>query len=185
MDTINYSLEPLLFYLRDNDLYFTSFARLQYNEYAIFIDYQEWYLSKEIPFYQYLTRIKVYKTLLQDINNHPVLIVMPTDYIENVRYYYHYFNYWTAFEHHIFRFVTKIIPDVHICPFKRHNSNVLTPLCYDIRFDISCLNQTDKDPRCKLIQEYSEFTKTQEEDDAKRLSLLMEKIRKITFIPNG
>ena len=93
MDIINYSLDPLLFYLRDNDLYFTSFAGPHYNKYVIFIDYQEWYLSKELPFYQYLTLIKVYRTLLQDINNHPVLIVMPTRYIETVRDYHQYFTY--------------------------------------------------------------------------------------------
>lgn len=148
---INYSLEQLLFYLRDNDLYFTSFAEPRYNEYAIFIDYQEWYLSKEIPFYQYLKLIKAYRTLLQDINNYLVLVVMPTCYIEAVRYYHQYFTYWTAFEPHIFRFVTKIILDVHTCPFEQHNSQVLILLCYNIRFDVSCLNQTNNDLRCKLI----------------------------------
>ena len=159
MDTITYSLEPLLFYLRDNDLYFTSFAGPCYNEYAIFIDYQEWYLSKEIPLYQQLTLIKVYRTLLQDINNHLILIIIPTGYIETVRYYNQYFTYWTAFEPHIFQFVIKIIPDVHICPFEQHNSHVLIPMCYSISFDIFCLNQTNNDLRCKLIREYSKFTK--------------------------
>lgn len=96
---------------------------------------------------------------------------MPTGYIETVRYYHQYFTDWTAFERHIFRFVSKIIPEVHICPFEQHKSHVLIPLCYDgIRFDISCLKQTDNNIRCNMIQEYSKFTKTQEkEEEAKRI----------------
>jgi len=37
----NYPHEPLLFYLRDYELYYTAFCGPRYNEYAIFIDYQE------------------------------------------------------------------------------------------------------------------------------------------------
>lgn len=102
---------------------------------------------------------------------------MPFGYVESIRYYHKYFTYWTPFEAHIFQFVTKIILDVHICPFDQHNSHVLIPLCYNMRFDISWLNQTDNDLHCKLLHEYSRFTKKQEEEE-KRLLLLMEKIRK-------
>jgi len=35
----NYPHEPLLFYLRDYELYYTAFCGPRYNEYAIFIDY--------------------------------------------------------------------------------------------------------------------------------------------------
>jgi len=41
MQLKNYPHEPLLFYLRDHELYFTSFYGPRYNEQAIFIDYQE------------------------------------------------------------------------------------------------------------------------------------------------
>ena len=40
--------EPLLFYLRDHELYYTSFYEPRYNENVIFIDYQELYNSSEI-----------------------------------------------------------------------------------------------------------------------------------------
>ena len=68
----NHSFEPLLFYLSYHELYSTSFAGPRYNEYAIFIDYHEWYLSKDLPFYQHLKIIQAYRTFLQDINDHPV-----------------------------------------------------------------------------------------------------------------
>lgn len=73
-----------------------------------------------------------------------------------------------------------------MCLFEQHNSHVLIPLCYDdIRFDISCLKQTDNNIRCSMIQEYSKFTKTQEEEEeAKRISELMAKIRRETFFPD-
>ena len=54
-----------------------------------------------------------------------------------------------------------------------------------MRFDISYIKQSDNDLRCNLIQEYSKFTKTQEEGEANRLSTLMEKIRQETFFPGG
>ena len=154
-----HSLEPLLFYLRDHELYYTPFARSRYKEYAIFIEYHEWYLLKELPFYQYLKIIQAYKTLLQGMNDHPVPIILLTGYVKSIRYYQKYFTYWTAYEPHIFHFVTKIIPDVHIFPFDKHNSHVLIPLCYDMHFDISCLNQTNNALHCKLLQDYSKFTK--------------------------
>ena len=149
----NYSLEPVLLYLRDHELYCISFAGPRYNEYAIFINYHEWYLSKELPFYQYLKIIQAYKPLLQDINNHPVLIIMPIGYVESVRYYHKYFTCCTDYESHIFHFATQIFPDVHICPFDQHNSHVLIPLCYDMHFDISYLyflSQTNK--QCSSLQ---------------------------------
>ena len=79
----NYPHKPLLFYLRDHELYYTSFYGPRCNESAIFIDYQEWYNYVEISFYQYLKIIKAYHVLVQDVNNHPVLIVTPTGYIES------------------------------------------------------------------------------------------------------
>jgi len=77
----NFPPKPLLFYLRDHELYYTSFYGPRYNENTIFIDYQVWYNSSEISFYSYLKLIKAYQTLVQDVSNHPVLIVMPTEYI--------------------------------------------------------------------------------------------------------
>ena len=46
--------DPFLFYLRDHELYYTALSGPRYNEYAIFIDFHEWYLSANISFYQYL-----------------------------------------------------------------------------------------------------------------------------------
>lgn len=37
METITHALEPLLFYLIDNNIYFTSFAGPRYNEYVILL----------------------------------------------------------------------------------------------------------------------------------------------------
>lgn len=167
----NHPHEPLLFYLRDQELYYTSFAGPRYNEHAIYIDYQEWYLSKEIPFYQYLKIIKAYRTLLQDLNNHPVLVVMPTGYIETFRYYQQQCTYWTTYELHIFEFVTKMIPDIHICPFDQYYSHVLIPLQTQFQPNISCLIQVNNELHCKLRLEYSKFTEQQEKEEAKRLLL--------------
>ena len=77
----NFPHKPLLFYLRDHEIYYTSFYGPRYNEMAIFIDYQEWYNSSEVSFYSYLKLIKTYETLVQDANNHLVLIVMPIGHI--------------------------------------------------------------------------------------------------------
>ena len=112
----NYPHEPLLFYMRDNELYYTSFCGLRYNEYAIFIDYHEWYLFASIPFYQYLKIVKAYRSLLQEFNQHPVLIVVPTGYVETLRFYRDYIEYWKSFEPYIIQFIQMVIPDVHICP---------------------------------------------------------------------
>ena len=40
-----------------------------------------------MPFYHHLKIVKAYQALVQDVNNHPVLIIMPTRYIETVRYF--------------------------------------------------------------------------------------------------
>ena len=149
----NYPHEPLLFYLRDYDLFYTAFCGPRYNEYAIFIDYQEWLVNKEISFYQYLKIIKAYRTLLQDINNHPVLLIMPTGFIQTFKYHYQHFEYWTAYEPHIFRFICKIFPDIHICPIDQTFSHVLIPLRYGINFDASCLVQTTEGLKCKYLLE--------------------------------
>jgi len=61
----------------------TVFCDSCYNEYGIFIYYHEWYLSTCIPFIYYLKIIKTYQSLLQDIKNHFILIVLPTSYFEN------------------------------------------------------------------------------------------------------
>ena len=94
----NFPHEPLLFYLRDHELYYTSFYGPRYNETAIFIDYQEWYNSSEISFCSYLKLIKAYQTLVQDVNNHSVLIVMPTGYINYFKWFRKHLEYWTTFE---------------------------------------------------------------------------------------
>jgi len=44
-------IDPLLFYIRDHELYYTACHGPRYNEYAIFIDYHEWYLSANMSFF--------------------------------------------------------------------------------------------------------------------------------------
>ena len=70
----NYTHEPLPFYLRDHKLYFTSLYGSRYNE--------EWHTYAEVSFCQHLKIIKAYHALVQDVNNHLVLIIMPTWYIQ-------------------------------------------------------------------------------------------------------
>ena len=79
-------LDPFLFYIRDHELYYTALNGPRYNEFAIFIDFHEWSLSANSSFYQYLKIIKAYRSLLQIINHHPVLIVLPTGYVETCRF---------------------------------------------------------------------------------------------------
>ena len=126
----NYPQEPLLFYLRDHELYYTSFYGPRCNESAIFIDYQEWYNSSKISFYSYLKLIKAYQTLVQDVNNHPVLIIMPTGYINYFKWFHKQYEYWIAFEPHIFKFFSKMFPDVHICLVDEGHTQILIPLRY-------------------------------------------------------
>jgi len=149
----NFSHEPLLFYLRDHELYYTSFYGPRYNESTIVIDYQEWYNSFEISFYDYLKLIKAYQTLVQDVNNHSVVIVMPTGYINYFKWFYKQFEYWTAFEPHIFKFVFKVFPDVHICPVDQSHTQALIPLQYPFQIDASCLIPTKYGLRCKFLQD--------------------------------
>ena len=154
----NFPHEPLLFYLRDHELYYTSFYGPRYNETAIFIDHQEWYNSSEISFHSYLKLIKAYQTLVQDVNNHPVLIVMPTGYINYFKWFRQRLEYWTAFEPHIFNFVSKMFPDVHFCPVDQSHTQVLIPLHYPFQIDASCLVHTQNGLRCKYLQDdYSHF----------------------------
>ena len=75
-------LDPLLFYLRDHELYYTALSGPRYNEYAIFIDYHEWELSATCSFYQYLKIIKAYQALLQIITMKPILVILPTGYFK-------------------------------------------------------------------------------------------------------
>ena len=149
----NFSHEPLLFYLRDHELYFTSFYGPRYNESAIFIDYQEWYNSSEISFYSYLKLIKAYQTLVQDVNNHPVLIIISTEYINYFKWFHKQFKYWTTFEPYIFKFVSKVFPDVHICPVDQSYTQVLIPLQYPFQINASCLVPTKYGLCCKFLQD--------------------------------
>ena len=80
----NVPLDPLLFYIRDHELYYTALHGPRYNEYAIFIDYHEWYLSASMSFYQYLKIIIAHRSLLQTINRRLVVIILPTGYVESL-----------------------------------------------------------------------------------------------------
>jgi len=153
MQLPNFPHESLLFYFRDHELYYTSFYGPRYNENAIFIYYQEWYNSSEISFYSYLKLIKAYQMLVQNVNNHPVLIVMPTGYINYFKWFRKHLEYWTAFEFHIFKFVLKMFPDVHICPVDRSHTQVLIPLHYPFQIDASYLVYTKYGLRCKFLQD--------------------------------
>jgi len=118
----NVPIDPLLFYIRDHELYYTACHGPRYNEYAIFIDYHEWYLSANTSFFQYLKIINAYRALLQTVNKHPVVIILATGYVESWRLFRHYssgnnyLTYWKDHELCILRFVLKVIPDAHICP---------------------------------------------------------------------
>jgi len=118
----NVPLDPLLFYIRDHELYYTALHGPRYNEYAILIDYHEWYLSANMSFYQYLKIIIAYRSLLQTINRRPVVIILPTGYVESWHFFHHFhygknnFTYWKHYEHCVLCFVQRVIPDVHICP---------------------------------------------------------------------
>jgi len=111
----NIPLDPLLFYLRDHELYYTALSGPRYNEYAIFIDYHEWELSATCSFYQYLKIIKAYQALLQTITMKPILVILPIGYIETCRWF-NIFTYWKDYDPCILQFVQKVIPVVHICP---------------------------------------------------------------------
>ena len=108
-------LDPLLFYIRDYELYYTALSAPCYNEYAIFIGYHEWELSATCLFYQYLKIIKAYQALLQTITMKPVLVILPTGYIETCRWF-DIFTYWKDYDPCVLHFVQRVIPNVHICP---------------------------------------------------------------------
>jgi len=107
-------LLPLLFYLRDHELYYTALSGPRYNEFIIFIDFHEWDLSATSSFYQYLKIIKAYQALVHSITMKPILIILPTGYIETCRFF-DVFTYWKHYDPCILQFVQKVIPDVHIC----------------------------------------------------------------------
>ena len=108
------TFDPLLFYIRDHELYFTAFSGPRYNEYAIFIAFHEWELSGTCSFYQYLKIIKAYQALLQTITMKSILVILPTGYIETCRWF-DLFTYWKDYDPCVLQFVQRIIPDVHIC----------------------------------------------------------------------
>jgi len=156
----NYPHEPLWFYICDNELFHTSFYDARYNEYAIFIYYHEWYVSGSIPFYQYLKIVNAYRSLLQDLNQHLVLIVAPTRYVETLRYHQDYFEYWKSFEPHILQFIQKIIPDVHTFPhdylsFQTHYLSPTTTIKVIQTFHTSCLQFSREGFHCNLLQQFT------------------------------
>jgi len=104
----NYPHKPLLFCKRDNELYYASFCSSRYNEYAIFIDYHEWYFSAGIPFYYYLKIVKAYRPLLQDLNQRSVLILAPTGYVESLRFYREYIECWKILSHMFFNLFKRL-----------------------------------------------------------------------------
>jgi len=61
---------------------------------------------------------------------------------------------------HTFKFVSKIFPDIHICPFDQTYSHVLIPLRYGIKCDSSCLVQTTEGLQCKYLLEMEHSQKT-------------------------
>jgi len=151
----NYPHEPCLFYICDNELHCTAFCSSRYNEYAIFIDYHEWYLSGSIPFYQYLKIVKAYRSLLQDLNQNLILIVAPTGYAETVTFHWDYFVYWKHFEPYVLQFIQKIISDVHICPhdylsFQTRYLSPTTTIKVIQAFHASCLHFSSNGFHCNL-----------------------------------
>jgi len=95
--TYRVPLDPLLFYLRDHELYYTALSGPRCNEFAIFIDFHEWDLSATTSFYQYLKIIKAYRALLHSITMKPILIILPTGYIETCRFF-DVLTYWKDYD---------------------------------------------------------------------------------------
>ena len=149
-----FPLDPILFYLRDYDLYYTSFAGSRYNEYAIFVDFREWQVSGNLPFYNYLKIIKAYKSLLQILNSHPVLIIIPTGCLETIRYYNDYFITWIAYDQQAIQLVTKFFPDSHLCPLDQFLASDSNDDLYKYSSS-SCISFTDYGPQCKVLKKYS------------------------------
>ena len=177
-------LDPLLFYLRDHELYYTTFSGPRYNEYAIFIDYHEWELSATCSFYQYLKIIKAYQALLQTITMKPVLVILPTGYIETCRWF-DIFTYWKDYDLCVLHFVQKVIPDVHICPHdyfsyqlrfwnsstqaQRYIQNTCLQIVhYKVNYEANCTCQiiAHYDIICTLIQKYAQQIERRQEIDS-------------------
>jgi len=168
-------LDPFLFYIRDHELYYTALSGPRYNEYAIFIDYHEWELSATCSFYQYLKIIKAYQALLQTITMKPILVILPTGYIETCRWFDR-FTYWKDYDPCIRQFVQKVIPDVHICPhdyFSYHlqflqsatqaqrciQNTCLQIVHYKVNYEVHCTCQMSAhyDVTCTLLHKYGQF----------------------------
>jgi len=163
-------LDPLLFYLRDHELYYTALSGPRYNEYAIFIDYHEWELSVTCSFYQYLKIIKAYQAVLQTITMQPILVVLPTGYIETCRWF-DIFMFWKDYDPYVLQFVQKVIPDVHICPQDyfsyqlRFLSSLTQAQCWIqntclqiVHYKVNCTCQISAhyDVTCTLIHKYAQ-----------------------------
>ena len=163
-------LDPLLFYLRDHELYYTALSGPRYNEYAIFIDYHEWELSATCSFYQYLKIIKAYQVLLQTITMQPILFVLPTGYIETCRWF-DIFTFWKDYDPCVLHFVQKVIPDVHIYPQDyvsyqlRFLSSATQAQCWiqnsclqivHYKRNCTCQSIAHYDVTCTLLHKYSQ-----------------------------
>jgi len=115
--------EPLLFYFRDHtvELHFTTFKGPWNNQYAIYIYYDQWLSSSWTSFYSCLKILKFYRALLQEIYGHPVLVMIPTGYIQTLRFYVVFIiDYWQSLDQHIIQFIQRVIPDAHFCPANQH-----------------------------------------------------------------
>ena len=66
------------------------------------------------PFANIPKIVKAYRSLLQELNQHLVLIVAPTGYVKTLRFHRDYFVYWKSFEPYVLQLIQKIISDVHI-----------------------------------------------------------------------
>jgi len=168
-------LDPLLFYLRDHELYYTALSGPRYNEYAIFIDYHEWELSVTCSFYQYLKIIKAYQAVLQTITMQPILVVLPTGYIETCRWF-DIFTFWKD-DPCVLQFVQKVIPDVHIFPqdYFSYQLRFLSSstqaqcwtqnTCLQIvhhKVDCTCQISAHYDVTCTLIHKYAQHAQQME-----------------------
>lgn len=160
--------ESLIFYFRDqdNELFIITLKGPRYNEYAIFISYDKWQSSSWLSFYSHLKTLKFYQTLLQEFHGHPVLVVIPTGYIQTLRFpkYYLKTNYWIPLDDRILQFIHQVFPDAHICPADEYwfYSNQHPPssptspldsttLAYPPPFPAPCI----QNHQCTVLQEYS------------------------------
>ena len=115
--------ESLLYYLKDHtdELHFTAFKGLRYNEYAIFIRYDRWLSRSSTSFYSYLNILNFHRSLIQKFYDHPILVVLPTYYIQTIHFLKQFItNYCQSLERYIIQFIHWVIPDAHICPADKH-----------------------------------------------------------------